>query len=101
VSEKIDQLSEIATSFLETLKEDPVKAAGLIALGYVAIHITILMLKVFWRLKWFIAVVLVITGVAYAVKRGDSEPMSIEPDLPVEPVESPSIDLNEIIPVEV
>jgi|SaaInl4_150m_RNA_FD_contig_31_1357415_length_456_multi_4_in_0_out_0_1 hypothetical protein len=101
MSEKIDQLSEIATSFLETLKEDPVKAAGFIALGYVAIHVTILMLKALWRLKWLIAVVLVIAGVTYAAKRGDSEPISIDPDMPVEPVESPSIDLNETIAEEV
>ena len=56
-----------ADEFRAALREDPLKAAGLAALGFLALVLLIRVLRLAWRLRWLLAVLAVVGGAGYLV----------------------------------
>ncbi len=53
--------------FSAALREDPLKAAGLAALGLIALVLLAKTLRLAWRLRWLLAVLGAVGGVGYLV----------------------------------
>ncbi len=73
--ELTDRLNCYGDEFKRMLTDDPLKAAGIIALAYVVLRVSVTVLRVAWKLRWVIAVALIVVGIAYTL-RGKKVPLA-------------------------
>lgn len=73
--ELTDRLNCYGDEFKRMLTDDPLKAAGIIALAYIGLRVSVTVLRVLWKLRWVIAVALAVAGIAYAL-RGRNVPLA-------------------------
>ena len=66
--ELTDRLNCYGDEFKRMLSDDPLKAAGIIALAYVTLRVSVTVLRILWKLRWVIAVALAVAGIAYALR---------------------------------
>ncbi len=69
----VDQ-AEIADAALDAgqlMKDDPLKAAGVVALAYLGLRLAVGLFRGMWRHRWLTVVLLALVGVVYAKNKDE------------------------------
>jgi len=64
-------LTEATTTFGDIIHDDPLKAAGLAALAYLALRVGVGVLRRVWRHRWLTASILATIAVAYIANKDE------------------------------
>jgi hypothetical protein len=73
MEDTVDQAEpvDVALDAGTLMKDDPLKAAGIVALGYLGLRLAFGLLRGMWRHRWLTLVLFALVGVVYAKNKDE------------------------------